>query len=85
MTAEILLAWVRPPSLGRCFRSAQEIAFRHDANEHVLGVNDWQPADLVLQHQAYGLKNAGARFDRQNLSGHDIFDLHNFLPSFENI
>jgi hypothetical protein len=46
---------VRPPLLSRRLGSAQEVTFRDNADQLSIGVDDWQAADFMSQHQLHGL------------------------------
>ena len=71
---------VRPTPLRRRLGSAQEIAFRDDAEELSIGIDDRQAADFMPQHQLHGLQDRCIRPDRENRPCHDVFGVHRTSP-----
>ena len=47
----------RPLTLRADLAAAEKVSFRHNADELACRIDDWQPADPVLQHQLHGFED----------------------------
>ena len=65
------------------FAAANEIAFRNDADELAVGVDDRKPADVLRQHGVGRIGDLGVRGDRYDRPGHDLVGAHGRLRKFE--
>src|SRR5437762_3610166 len=74
---------VQPPaalSFGPDLCTADKITFRNDADQLALGIDDRQPADVMLQHLVDGFDDGGVGADRYYFRGHDLVRTHGKLP-----
>jgi hypothetical protein len=61
----------------------QKIALGNDTDELAFFVDDWQAADLLLQHQTRSVDDSLVHAHGDNFGRHDVFDPHCPLLNLE--
>jgi hypothetical protein len=67
-------------AFGPGLATAEEITLGQNADHLSAFVDDWQTADMVLQHLSRCLKDCGIRLHRNNGTAHYLFGFHDQPP-----